>query len=493
MPIIYAPNSQAPRLARPSQRTANFTAVPNTAYDVNCYPNASSITVTLPTAALAGDQVVIRKTYTVPTLGLGGPLVVTLTPGGSDSLDLLAAGASQAIAQDWQTVTLRSNGAGNWATTWSMPQDSSGNMYAPYPTNPTSSQLATTQWVADRSTLYKWHVVGNAGEPTLVSPWADYANWQFAPARFRKDEVGCVYLSGLVWGGSGTIFTLPVGLRPAYTLIFPAVANGQGEVRVDPSGNVSMYSGANQYVSLDQINFMAEDVNPPTWHLLTPLSPWTNYGAPGAPLRYCIDAIGEVHVSGLVAAAGNPTGGTGKIVQLPAGLGPSWLSMRYVPAYSNGGRLDIDTSGNFVMQQYATGASSGYVSLEGISYPNSTSDSYWRLAGAFANGWVNYGSWGGMAFTKNKLGLVRLRGLIASGTAGTITPNQGMTVDYHPGAEGLFMGWAGPGPCRIDPGFVPGSAPAMMSGQIAVMNYYNGGTNAYVAMDGIHWLAAVGA
>jgi hypothetical protein len=79
------------------------------------------------------------------------------------------------------------------------------------------------------------------------------------PARYYKDR-GRVFLSGLVKSGTigGTIFTLPVGYRPASVngLLFPVVSNGGfGFAAVFSSGVVQANTGSNVYFSLDSISF----------------------------------------------------------------------------------------------------------------------------------------------------------------------------------------------------------------------------------------------
>lgn len=108
-----------------------------------------------------------------------------------------------------------------------------------------------------------WHA------PTFANSWINY-NAGFAPAGYRKDAAGYVRLRGLVASGtmSTAIFTLPVGSRPGYTLIFTAHAGG-GLARIDvqASGpvivagyvNATGAVGNNGYVSLEGITFLAEN------------------------------------------------------------------------------------------------------------------------------------------------------------------------------------------------------------------------------------------
>lgn len=80
---------------------------------------------------------------------------------------------------------------------------------------------------------------------TLNSPWVNYGGgWQ--PARYMKDGSGTVFIEGLVAGGAGPgiIFTLPVGYRPAQSLIFSTVANNSfARIDVSSTGTVVWSTG----------------------------------------------------------------------------------------------------------------------------------------------------------------------------------------------------------------------------------------------------------
>lgn len=91
--------------------------------------------------------------------------------------------------------------------------------------------------------------------PTLAGAWANLGA-PYETAGYIKDTLGFVHLKGLVASGSGTIFTLAAGYRPANTKIFPTIANGTlGDIRINSAGEVLLYSGSSGYVSLDGITF----------------------------------------------------------------------------------------------------------------------------------------------------------------------------------------------------------------------------------------------
>lgn len=63
-----------------------------------------------------------------------------------------------------------------------------------------------------------WHIVGDAGEPALQNGWVlDVAQ---VPAQFALDDYGVVHVNladmSRSSGTGGTVFTLPIGFRPAY-------------------------------------------------------------------------------------------------------------------------------------------------------------------------------------------------------------------------------------------------------------------------------------
>jgi hypothetical protein len=129
----------------------------------------------------------------------------------------------------------------------------------------TESVLQTTSVSAQP--MDSWHVVGAAGEPAFVSPWANYGGG-FAGAAFRKGPDGKVALRGLVAGGATNtvIFTLPVGYRPpagSNGVILPISAtNTVGEIRINNAGAVTyLYGPTSTYVSLDAVEFDTESVS----------------------------------------------------------------------------------------------------------------------------------------------------------------------------------------------------------------------------------------
>jgi hypothetical protein len=419
----------------------------NAAYNLNL--TLGNITCMLPATPAPGDQVQITVAAGVTTNSATVLSGGTATVNGQASVPL--AGAPSAA------LLLIYDGVSNWGTVRTFARD------------------------AD------WHVVGNRNEPAFKNGWAHFAGpFQFSPARFRKDEVGCVHLDGMVNTGTlnQPIFTLPPGYRPAYAVNIPIITSG--DVRflgINPNGDVIANWSTGGWLSLSSVHFMAEDVTPPTWANIPLTSPWTNYGVGNAPARYCIDAVGDVHLSGTVTASGNPVGIIGT---LPANARSTHDSLRIVACNGGyGARVDlVAASGTLGLSQYATNSNSGWVSLEGISY-STDSTTRWLGTTIGINSWTNYGgNWPPINISKNANGLVRMKGLITAGTAGASILNMWITRDFRPGAGMLFPGWATNGTCRLDVNDSSSDA-----GNLMVQGYTNGGTNGYVSLEGMQWWA----
>lgn len=94
--------------------------------------------------------------------------------------------------------------------------------------------------------------------PTLINSWVNYGSG-FNIAGYIKDIFGFVHLRGLVRNGSGAIFTLPAGYRPAYRQLCAVQSwDNIGRCDVTTGGNVTMAVGSNGWFSLDTVIFLAE-------------------------------------------------------------------------------------------------------------------------------------------------------------------------------------------------------------------------------------------
>jgi hypothetical protein len=104
-----------------------------------------------------------------------------------------------------------------------------------------------------------------------------------------------------------------------------------------------------------------------TWHPVTFLNGWTNWGTPHAVAAYTITEDGWVRIKGLVKSGNVAL----PIFTLPAGYRPVETHI-FAPKIAGGGvgRLDVQPGGNVVNGSTADGnISAGWTSLAGITFP----------------------------------------------------------------------------------------------------------------------------
>jgi phage minor structural protein len=99
------------------------------------------------------------------------------------------------------------------------------------------------------------------------------------------------------------------------------------------------------------------------WIAPTLLNGWVNYGSGYEAAGYYKDALGFIHLKGLIKSG---TMGTAAF-NLPSGYRPSYRKMFIVPTSGGAGRVDIDPSGDVIVMTYGSSAN-GYVSLDGIIF-----------------------------------------------------------------------------------------------------------------------------
>lgn len=103
----------------------------------------------------------------------------------------------------------------------------------------------------------------DASRPTFQNSWQDFLESSGAIAEYYKDDVGRVYLQGLISSGIMTantvIFVLPEGYRPKVDRYVPVVTNsGTGSLKIAVDGKVMINNiSTNTYVSLDGVVFRA--------------------------------------------------------------------------------------------------------------------------------------------------------------------------------------------------------------------------------------------
>lgn len=111
-------------------------------------------------------------------------------------------------------------------------------------------------------------------------------------------------------------------------------------------------------------------------------APWTDYGAPWSPCTYMKDALGIVHLQGLMMSSPEANASPTQVAfTLPSGYRPVNTAVIYsCLGYSNGTpavfRIDITTVGAVTFMGRYIGASGldycSWVTLNGISFPTNT-------------------------------------------------------------------------------------------------------------------------
>lgn len=113
------------------------------------------------------------------------------------------------------------------------------------------------------------------------------------------------------------------------------------------------------------------------------------------------------------------------------------------------------------------------LTITGVVVPNGGA---W-VTPALGGSWVSWGSpYRGAGYRKLPSGEVTARGLIKLGV--TVTPIFTFPEGYRPGAAETFLGVASNGTARID---------VASNGEISVLNYMAGGTNAYVSLSQVRF------
>jgi len=121
--------------------------------------------------------------------------------------------------------------------------------------------IRAEQIIGNFTHVEDWHEVGTAGEPVFENSWVNFDTDR--PARFYKDPLGIVHLSGLIKTGSiGTVaFTLPEGYRPDHDSGNAHIATASnslyGELVINTDGSVKPSVGSNAWFSLFNISFKA--------------------------------------------------------------------------------------------------------------------------------------------------------------------------------------------------------------------------------------------
>ncbi len=308
----------------------------------------------------------------------------------------------------------------------------------------------------------------------MASGWTEYG-YEWVSNGYRRTSDGLVTLKGLVKkssavNGGETLATLPVGYRPAQTLIFDTSTDPNVPTRVDitASGQIKVW-GSQNWISLTGLNFIASDT-PYTVNTMSTLNSWVPHGDEYSDPTYSIDASGRVYTKGLVKNGGTADGTP--IVYLPNGARPS--QYHHIPEHNSGsaGTIGIDANGSI----NAKGGGNGYLSLQSIFYPSG----YTGWSGlVLQNSWIAYdaANYSNPQYTKSPDGMVTLHGLIKNGTMSPyVTIIANLPAGYRPTQRIMFTGVAGGAYSRID------LAP---DGNL----YYVSGTNGWYSLDEISFYA----
>ncbi|MFD0868757.1 hypothetical protein [Paenibacillus residui] len=101
--------------------------------------------------------------------------------------------------------------------------------------------------------------------PALLNGWVGYGGG-FTRPQYHKDSQGYVHLRGRIKSGTAglkiTLFWLPLGYRPANTSLSYSYQDysgaHKGEITIDPTGEVAIWTNQNSDGKLDGISFRAE-------------------------------------------------------------------------------------------------------------------------------------------------------------------------------------------------------------------------------------------
>jgi len=143
-------------------------------------------------------------------------------------------------------------------------------------------------------------------------------------------------------------------------LFAPRVFENRDGVEYDPDDPTRIFA-EDANASNDEIVAIEESIlSPESWVAPTLLNSWVNYGGGYATAGYMKDALGFVHLKGMVK-----TGTIGqKIFTLPVGYRPAEINIYAVASYALFGDVYINASGDVTPNV----GSSNWVSLSGIIF-----------------------------------------------------------------------------------------------------------------------------
>jgi hypothetical protein len=384
-----------------------------------------------------------------------------------------------------------------------------------------------------------WHTVGAAGEPGFQNGWVAAASY---PAQFRKDPLGKVQIRGMVKSGTinATVFTLPVGYRPAQNVSFEGRSYSgtyiAAPIFVGTDGTVVLWApGTNTEFSLDAVAFDTDTVTampsgppgpqgatgPQGGNSVILLDPWHTVGAAGEPafgagysstgsgnppVSFRKDPLGHVSLRGVV----NGTA-AGVIFTLPAGYKPTAGYNRFVTTDLSGATafVQVYIGSDGAVNKLASGGAVDLAVIEfdtdtvtqmpsgpkgdtGATGGNATvpMDTLHKVGAAgepaFQNSWVHYDNGGpapgggtmrDAAFRKDPLGKVSVYGVVRSGATGTTVFT--LPVGYRPTtSDRSFTVSAALGLAQIS---------VMLDGRVMATNVGASNVTTYMYLDGIEF------
>ena len=278
-------------------------------------------------------------------------------------------------------------------------------------------------------TMDTWHSVGGSGEPAFQNSWANTGSG-FQPLQFRKYPDGTVRVRGVISTGatSTTVFTLPVGYRPQYPNYFENVlldsyATGGGlNINTDGTFVVTRSTSTRAYIDtvFDTDTATTLPAGPPGGQS------YTQTFGDGANRSFVISHnLASWNVNAFVRETNSPRA--------------------YVPAeieYTDQNTITIRTG--TALAAPGVGQYTVVVNGAGAAISQQTNDT-WHLVGdattglgtTFGSGWVQYPGEVPVAFRKDPLGKVELRGVAQKNSA--IAANESiftLPVGYRPPVTG---------------------------------------------------------
>lgn len=215
-----------------------------------------------------------------------------------------------------------------------------------------------------------WFLAAPPGQValTLVNGWTP------APFGTRAPKAvligGVVYFKGALTNGTvSTMFTMPVGMRPAANVYVPiSLCNAaEGRIRIRPSGKVTVqaegdFFDAQCFTSLEGASYT---LTPPANVNMALLNGWSNSPFNTRPIKASLDG-GVVRFRGAMDTAGSDA----HAFTLPVGLRPAadvYLQIDLCAAAN--GRLYIPTNGEVqVIPEVDFTDAQCFTSLDGASY-----------------------------------------------------------------------------------------------------------------------------